>query len=156
MLPAARRRDPEGTRHARDSARQRERRDRRLCQSVNEINYLALHAWLRTKGSWVRFLPAAPIKTRVSTFARANPFVFVGRLITCFWQFAGNSAQPLLQSRSNLSAPVAFRSCVRTAQENQRTPVSVPVRPVAASLLGLDVDVVAEPFCLPVDRPQSD
>jgi len=34
--------------------------DRRLVENVNEINHLGAFGYLRTKGSWVRILPAAP------------------------------------------------------------------------------------------------
>jgi hypothetical protein len=46
--------------------------DRRLVENFNEINRLGALPWLRTKGSWVRFLPAAPEKQETDQRVRCH------------------------------------------------------------------------------------
>jgi hypothetical protein len=53
----------EGTLKGLDAAEQsrtEEYLDRRIVENINEINNLGTFGYLRTKGSWVRILPAAP------------------------------------------------------------------------------------------------
>jgi len=50
------------------------------------INDLAATIYLRTKGSWVRILPAAPIKSTGYVSKDRRPFAFLGD----FWGTLGD------------------------------------------------------------------
>ena len=92
--------------------------------------------WLRTKGSWVRFLPAAPVKTRVSRLVPTDPLVFLGSVATELATEFGEASSvgdrsTSTQRRLTVDAMTGCHASPESASFSTRRPMA---RPFSADL----------------------